>query len=234
LASSTFKNYQPKKVFNIGYGINEPPIFNDSFKIELEKISNEIINNKYFLFLSRIDPKKGVDILLFAYLNFANKQIENNLSFPMLVIAGPGMDTVFGNSILKIVNSNEIFKKNVVFTGMLQKEVKWGALYGCEAFILPSHQENFGIAVVEALACNKPVLISNKINICREIENYNAGIVEDDTLDGTNQMFNKWLKLTLSEQIEMGNNGFKLFKQKFTSKVTSEIFIKILKEYKKV
>jgi len=230
LASTTFKNYQPKKVFNIGYGINEPPIFKDSFKTEFEKICKEIINNKYFLFLSRIHHKKGVDILLYAYLNFANKQIENNLSFPMLVIAGPGMDSVFGKSILQIVNSNEILKKNVVFTGMLQGEAKWGAFFCCEAFILPSHQENYGIAVVEALACNKPVLISNKVNIWNEIENYNGGIVENDTLDGTNQMFNKWVKLTLSEQIEMGNNGFKLYQEKFTAKVTSKKFIEVIKQ----
>lgn len=51
-------------------------------------------------------------------------------------------------------------------------------------FILPSHQENFGIAVVEALGCGKPVLISNKVNIWREIDSDNAGWVADDTYEG--------------------------------------------------
>jgi glycosyltransferase involved in cell wall biosynthesis len=230
LASTTFKNYQPKKVFNIGYGIIEPPIFNDSFKTEFEKICKEIINNKYFLFLSRVHPKKGLENLIYAYLNFANSLFTKNISFPMLVIAGPGIDTGYGKSILNIVNSNEILKNNVFFTGMLKGEVKWGALFCCEAFILPSHQENFGISVVEALACNKPVLVSNKINIWHEIEIYNCGIVEDDTLDGTNQMLNKWLKLTLSEQIEMGNNGVKLYQEKFTSKSTSINLIEVIKQ----
>jgi glycosyltransferase involved in cell wall biosynthesis len=115
---------------------------------------------------------------------------------------------------------------------MIQGDAKWGALYGCEAFILPSHQENFGIAVVEAMACNKPVLISNKVNIWREIENANAGIVEEDTLDGANQLFYKWEQLSLNEQIEMGNNGFKVYRQEFSAKASSEKFVQVLKNYK--
>ena len=60
---------------------------------------------------------------------------------------------------------------------MLTGDLKWGALHAAEAFILPSHQENFGIAVVEALACGKPVLISDKVNIWREIEADGACLV---------------------------------------------------------
>jgi hypothetical protein len=71
-------------------------------------------------------------------------------------------------------------------------------------------------------------LISNKVNIWREIENANAGIVEEDTLDGTNQIFNKWAKLSSNEQIEMGKNSFKLYEEKFTAKVTSKKFVEVL------
>jgi glycosyltransferase involved in cell wall biosynthesis len=230
LASLTFKQYNPKITFNVGYGISEPPMFNIRFKIAIENICSEIIGKKYFLFLSRIHSKKGVDILLHAYLKFANSLITKNTSFPMLVIAGPGMDTDYGKSIMNIVNSNQTLINNVVFSGMIQGDAKWGALYGCEAFILPSHQENFGIAVVEAMACNKPVLISNKVNIWFEIENAIAGIVEKDTLDGTNQIFNKWAQLSLNEQIEMGKNSFKLYEEKFTAKVTSKKFVEVLEK----
>ena len=62
--------------------------------------------------------------------------------------------------------------------------MKWGALRAAEVFLLPSHQENFGIAVAEALAAGVPVLISNKVNIWREIEADKAGIVAEDTLGG--------------------------------------------------
>jgi glycosyltransferase involved in cell wall biosynthesis len=77
--------------------------------------------------------------------------------------------------------------------GMLEGDAKWGAFYGCEAFVLPSHQENFGISVVEALACEKPVLISNKVNIWREIAEDGAGLVEADSVDGTARLLHRFL-----------------------------------------
>jgi hypothetical protein len=75
---------------------------------------------------------------------------------------------------------------------MLSGAAKWGALYGCEAFVLPSHQENFGIAVVEALACGKPVLISDQVNIWREIVEDGAGLVEGDAEEGVEKLLRKF------------------------------------------
>ena len=90
---------------------------------------------------------------------------------------------------------------------MLTGDAKWGAIYGCEAFVLPSHQENFGIAVVEALACRKPVLISNQVNIWREIESSGSGIVADDTEIDTHQLLIQWLNLSTDEKQLMGQRA---------------------------
>jgi glycosyltransferase involved in cell wall biosynthesis len=60
--------------------------------------------------------------------------------------------------------------------------------------VLPSHQENFGIAVVEALACNKPVLISNKVNIWREVVDDGAGAAAGDDLAGTAELLRAFLE----------------------------------------
>lgn len=76
---------------------------------------------------------------------------------------------------------------------MLAGADKWATLYGCEAFILPSHQENFGIAVVEALACGKPVLISSQVNIQAEVLQEKAAIIGDDTIEGTFDMLFRWM-----------------------------------------
>ena len=76
---------------------------------------------------------------------------------------------------------------------MVQGDVKWGPLRLAEVFILPSHQENFGIAVAEALACGTPVLISNKVNIWREIEADGAGLVDDDDEPGTVRLIKRWI-----------------------------------------
>src|SRR5262249_60464072 len=58
----------------------------------------------------------------------------------------------------------------ITWPGMLQGDAKWGAFYCSEAFMLPSHQENFGISVAEAIGCGLPVLISDKVNIWREVQ----------------------------------------------------------------
>ena len=67
---------------------------------------------------------------------------------------------------------------------MLTGDVKWGAFPAAEIFALPSHQENFGIPVVEALACALPVLITDKVNIWREIESDGAGLIGEDNVAG--------------------------------------------------
>src|SRR3954464_6568017 len=91
----------------------------------------------------------------------------------------------------------------VEFTGMLQGDIKQGAFAAADAFILPSHQENFGMAVVEALAAGVPVLISNRINIWREIEADGAGFVEDDDLPGPPRLIERWRDASLPQREQM-------------------------------
>ncbi len=98
---------------------------------------------------------------------------------------------------------------------MLKGEMKWGAYNSAEVFVLPSHQENFGISVAEALACRVPVLISNKVNIWREIDAERAGIVADDTLSGTTALLEKWLDLSVLERERMAANGLACFRKHF-------------------
>ena len=98
---------------------------------------------------------------------------------------------------------------------MLTGDLKWGLLRLAEAFVLPSHQENFGIAVAEALACGTPVLISNKVNIWREIAQDRAGLVEADDEPGTTRLLEGWLGLPLGEQEEMRKNAQTCFQSRF-------------------
>src|SRR5690606_26372536 len=152
LARETFKGYKPKQELNVGYGIQAPPTYTE------KSMPPALADKPYWLFLSRIHPKKGVDLLIRAY----DELCSQSSGVPDLVIAGPA-DSDYARQMIEIAEDNP----KIHFAGMLQGDAKWGALYGCEAFILPSHQENFGIAVVEALACSKPVLISDQVNIWR-------------------------------------------------------------------
>jgi len=227
LARKSFKQYFPKSEINVGYGINNPPQQLESFKEAItERLPENFRIEPYILFISRIHPKKGLDILIEAYENLL--EINVSTKIPNLIIAGPGIDTEYGNTILRRINSNQKLQNKVHFTGMLTGDSKWGAFYGCEAFVLPSHQENFGIAIVEALGCGKPVLISNQVNIYKEIEIQNAGLIEDDTLLGTENLLKRWFNLSFNQKEEISVNAIHCFNSHFRIEVTVQNLLNIL------
>src|SRR5690606_11182530 len=144
-----------KDEINVGSGVEAPPANNLLASEAFLNPHGGLKDRPYWLFMGRIDPKKGADVVITAYLI---RQLTYP-ALPRLIIAGPGLETNFGKRLLRIA----INSPDVIFPGMLTGDTKWAALYGCEAFILPSHQENFGISIVEAMACGKPVLITNKV-----------------------------------------------------------------------
>ena len=196
LAREPFKPYKPRKESNVGFGIEPPPSPTAAMHSAFFSKCPELKDQKYFLFISRIHEKKGVDLLIDAY----SKITSNNST--KLVVAGPGLESEYGRRIQRMVAESNL-SNSVFFPGMLTGDEKWGCFYNCEAFVLPSHQENFGIAVVESLACSKPVLISDKVNIWREIEAGGGGIVSTDTVEGTQKMLARWLSLSHEEKQKM-------------------------------
>lgn len=140
-------------------------------------------DTRNLLFLSRLHPKKGCDMPIDAFGRVA--QADPRLH---LVLAGP--DGVGWQARLARQAQQLGIADRVTFTGMLKDSMKWGAYDVAEAFVLPSHQENFGIVVAEALASGVPVLTTDKVNIWREIAEAQAGIVHDDTQGGTDRLLN--------------------------------------------
>jgi glycosyltransferase involved in cell wall biosynthesis len=88
--------------------------------------------------------------------------------------------------------------------------------------VLPSHQENFGVAVVEALACEVPVLVSDKVNIWPEIVQDEAGIVNDDTAEGTYRSMATLLAMQPDERRRMTNNGLACFRSRYEMTKTAQ------------
>ena len=150
---------------------------------------------RFFLYLGRIHPKKGCDLLIDAFIAIAS--ISQDID---LVMVGPDAGMATG---LQARVAAHGLSHRVHWPGLLTGEAKWGAFRASEAFVLPSHQENFGIAVAEALACSCPVLISDQVNIWPEIEADDAGLVGADTLDGTRNLLERWLALPEKEQNRM-------------------------------
>jgi len=85
-------------------------------------------------------------------------------------------------------------QEGVHWIGHISGEAKWQALAAAEAMVLISHQENFGIVVAEALSVGTPVLISDKVNIWREVATGQAGLVAPDTIDGARRLLDDWMQ----------------------------------------
>lgn len=167
MALIPFKIKAPSLIMPLGIDLrkyeNLPPVGTFKGKYNLK-------GKKLILHLGRINFKKGLDILVkgFARLSFDRNDV-------CLVLAGPDNED-YGKQVEKWI-IDEGVKDKVVFTGMLHGIDKLAVLRDADIFALPSYSENFGIAVVEAMACELPVVISNKVNIWREIQKAGAGIV---------------------------------------------------------
>lgn len=163
----------------------------------------------FLLFMGRIQEKKGCDLLLEAFGRVAP-------AFPGmdLVIAGP--DQAGSQSKLQAQAERLRIGGKIHWPGMIRGDLKWGALRACDAFVLPSHQENFGISVVEALCVGRPVLISNQVNIWPEIEADGVGLIEDDTLDGTERLLRRWFQLSPVEKDAMAGRARACFLRQYT------------------
>lgn len=224
LAKNTFWSYKPKNELVVGLGVEQPPEYSFAMKEAFYQKHGSSYNYPYLLFLGRIDSKKGLDLLVKAF----SKVKSGRNTFLKLIIAGPGLETSYGKGIQDYVLSSNSLKNSVSFVGMLSGAAKWGAFYGCDAFILPSHQENFGIAVVEALACGKPVLISDQVNIWEEIKVGGAGLIEPDTLDGTTSLIETWTRMTDSEKQLMSRNAKAVYANTFSVNRTSTQLVSLL------
>lgn len=159
------------------------------------------------LFLSRVHPKKGLDILTAAFALVLRKLPEARL-----VVAGPAAPG-YGIEVQRMLEAQGI-DAHTILTGELRGEEKWAAYRAADVFVLPSRSENFGIVVAEAMACGVPVVVSRETP-WQDVETYNAG---------------RWVKLDPDEIAEniieilenrelarkMGQNGRALVRKKYT------------------
>ena len=181
------------------------------------------------LFLGRVHVKKGPDLLLRA-LAWVIDELPIELTRDLhLVMAGPNEHS-YGREMERLVRQLKL-EDRVTWTGMLSGDLKWGAFRAARAFVLTSHQENFGIAVAEALASGLPVLISNKINIWREIRFHRAGLVETDDLDGTRLLLANWLRMEEPVRREMGLRARACYAQRFDVEHTADGLIRMMQAF---
>jgi glycosyltransferase involved in cell wall biosynthesis len=180
----------------VGYGIEAPGDLTTDHREAFFAHWPECRDKHLILFLSRLHEKKGCDLLIEAFAAAAQRDPGLHL-----VMAGPDE----GN--LQPTLSRQAYHlgvgQRITWTGMLNGALKWGALQVAEAFALFSHQENFGVAVVEALASGVPVLITHRINISSAIAERQAGFVDDDTPAGAMRLMHRWLDLNEADRLAL-------------------------------
>lgn len=144
----------------------------------------QIGDSPTIIFLSRIHYKKGLDLLVPAFAQLPQKNA-------FLVIAGPDSDG-YGQEVRKLIEYHGIGER-VIFAGMLYGTDRVAALADADLFCLPSYQENFGIAVAEALAAGTPVVISDQVNLQSDVLAASVGGVVPCNIDALSKELDRWL-----------------------------------------
>jgi glycosyltransferase involved in cell wall biosynthesis len=135
----------------------------------------QLRGRKIVLFLSRLDPKKGLELLIPAFA-----KVRRIVPEALLVIAGDGAADY--EKTCRQLAADAGISEDVVWTGYLGGEAKLAALAAASVFVLPSHSENFGIAVVEALAAGLPCVTTTGVAVSAEVLAGDAGrVVEPDS-----------------------------------------------------
>lgn len=185
LASQTFTPYKCREVVT-GLGASSPPKKNlDEEEVFLQRYP-KLRGKKCLLYLGRFHLKKGVDLLIKQWLksNLDESQFA-------LILAGPLEQSCTHLKKLRQLASGN---SSIHWTGMLNGHQKWSALRLANALILPSHQENYGMVVAEACSVGTPVLLTNKVNLWREIQSAQAGLVANDDEAGIEELLDNWIK----------------------------------------
>jgi glycosyltransferase involved in cell wall biosynthesis len=225
LASQSFWLYRANAVVT-GLGTRAPDIDLDQAASQFFAEYPQLRGTRIVLFMGRLHPKKGCDLLLQAFAQtFADAPAWR------LLIVGP--DQLGWQPALEAMAAGLGLADRVCWAGPRMGESKWGALAAAEVFALPSHQENFGIAVAEALACGTPVLISDKVNIWREIQHERAGLVAPDTVEGTAQMLRQWASLDDAERQAFAQRAHACFAGHFDIRVCAEAVLAAARAHKR-
>ncbi len=218
LARQSFWLYDCNEVV-IRYGTAGIPDPDFDYKSVFLGEHPSVAHTRNFLFIGRVHPKKGPDLLIRAVAALLESGDWDRKTM-RVVMAGPtGFE--YAETLKSLAESLGV-EECIYWTGMLSGDAKWGSFQAAEAFVLPSHQENFGIAVAEALSARLPVLISHSVNISPEIGADGAGFVENDTLAGTVLLLKRWIALPNTMRCAMRQQARETFSMRYTAAVAAK------------
>lgn len=214
LARESFWLYDCNEIV-VSYGTPGVPDLETDYAAGFLEKRPELKAYRRFIFLGRVHPKKGPDIIIktLARLQASGYWDPHSMR---LIMAGPA-EGAYAEKLQALARRLGV-EESISWTGMLLGDDKWGALQCAEAFLLPSHQENFGIAVAESLSVSVPVLITKAINIWALIAGEGAGTVGEDTVESFERQMINWLELPPAQVAKMRQQARRCFQKHYTSK----------------
>lgn len=183
------------RVAVVPHGINIPRPSTTSANVFLERFPM-VRGRPCILFLSRLHPKKQVSVLVEAF-----GQIRERVPDAVLVVAGSDSGDL---SNAKHAANREHVGDRVIFSGFLEGETKADAFRAADVFALPSIDENFGVAVVEAMAHGTPVLVTPGVAAHVHVDASGCGMTVDGTRDA---MADALLRILASNREQLGGRG---------------------------
>ena len=181
-------------VIPLGVSLPETPIANVTVRAQLG-IPDDL---PLLLFMSRIEPKKGLDLLIPAL----EQLMAAGEAFHFVLAGANPQDPYYEAAIKRQIQASPLGDRTT-FTGFVSGSQKTALLQSADLFVLPSYYENFGIAVAEAMAVGTPVVISNQVHIWQDILQANAGWVTDCDITA----LSKTLQMALTERAEWQCRG---------------------------
>ncbi|MEO8276025.1 MAG: glycosyltransferase [Thermoanaerobaculia bacterium] len=175
----------------------------------LESRFPEIRGKRWLLFLGRLDPKKGLDLLLALW-----RELGPRYSDWSLIVAGPDLEG-YGAKMVSAVSSDPEMRSRTTFTGMLEGAEKSAALAHSELFVLPTRGENFGIAVAEALAHGTPVITTTAAP-WEDLVRSNCGWWVAPEAGAVKGALESAMRLPAAALARMGSNGVALVREQFS------------------
>ena len=200
--SRDVRNFQVQTPsFVVPFGVH-PPIYQAQAKQKLRQLYNIPPQRPIVLFFSRLHPKKRPDLLLKALSKLAALDQDFHL-----ILAGSG-ETDYLTNLINLVSSLNLAERTTLpgFVTGLDKEL---LLQGSDLFVLPSFSENFGVAVVEAMAAGLPAIITPDVQIASDIAQAKAGLVVEGEIDALALAIQELL-VSPHRRFELGENGKRL------------------------
>jgi len=210
-------------------GVEQDPDKEKACVEKLTEIRPELVPCQYFLFLGRLDPIKGIDLLMKAYARLI-QGIQEPL--PRLVIAGPSHKNYMDQ--LQALHKNLGLGDKVLFTGIVQGAGKWSLLKYAKAFVLASLGEGLPMTALEALSIGTPVILSKECYL-PEVSEWAAGLEIDPQINSIEKAL-KWAIENPDEHKEMSQKGIEMVGKTFSwekvAQQTIDLCEKVLKERK--